>query len=75
MTYKLIFRQEVEEDAIAGYLWYEKKAVGLGEEFLTQFYKYTSDIPRKPNGIISRENSETPLSGRALLPNSILLTL
>lgn len=48
MTYKLIFRPEVEEDAIAGYAWYQKKAAGLGEEFLTQFFKYTSDIPRKP---------------------------
>jgi toxin ParE1/3/4 len=48
MKYKLIFRPEVEEDAIEGYVWYEKKAVGLGEEFLTQFYKYTSDITQRP---------------------------
>lgn len=48
MNYILVFRPEVEEDAISGYLWYEKKAVGLGEEFLSQFFEYTSDMLRKP---------------------------
>jgi hypothetical protein len=48
MTYTLRFRPEVEEDAISGYLWYEKKAIGLGEEFLVQFNEYSSDIHREP---------------------------
>jgi len=34
MKYDLRFLPEVEEDAIAGYSWYEEKAYGLGEEFL-----------------------------------------
>jgi hypothetical protein len=48
MTYTLVFKPEVEKDVISGYLWYEKKALGLGEEFLKQFIEYTSDLPRKP---------------------------
>ncbi len=34
MTYILHFLPEVEEDVIAGYVWYEGKEPGLGEEFL-----------------------------------------
>ncbi len=34
MTYILHFLPEVEEDVIAGYLWYEGKSSGLGEDFL-----------------------------------------
>jgi hypothetical protein len=30
MTYNLVFLPEVEEDAIAGYVWYEGKSPGLG---------------------------------------------
>jgi len=32
------FLPEVEEDMFAGYLWYEKRAFGLGKEFLRMFY-------------------------------------
>jgi len=38
MTYNLLFLPEVEEDVIAGYVWYEGKSPGLGEEFLRIFY-------------------------------------
>jgi hypothetical protein len=38
MRYTIRFLPEVEEDIIAGYAWYEKKASGLGEEFLRMFY-------------------------------------
>ena len=48
MTYHLAFRPEVEEDAIAGYIWYEEKAKGLGEEFLRLFYAKAREIPRNP---------------------------
>jgi hypothetical protein len=34
MIYSLLFLPEVEEDIIAGYVWYEGKSPGLGEEFL-----------------------------------------
>ncbi len=34
MTYALRFLPEVEEDIISVYLWYEAKALGIGEEFL-----------------------------------------
>lgn len=48
MNYSLAFRPEVEEDVIAGYLWYEEKAKGLGEEFLRLFYAQASETPRNP---------------------------
>jgi hypothetical protein len=48
MIYTLAFRPEVEEDAILGYLWYEEKSVGLGAEFLYQFYEYSKEISRNP---------------------------
>jgi hypothetical protein len=38
MTYSLRFLPEVEEDVIAGYVWYEEKSKGLGEDFLRIFY-------------------------------------
>jgi hypothetical protein len=38
MTYTLRFLPAVEEDALAGYRWYEQRAFGLGEEFLRMFY-------------------------------------
>ena len=48
MTYTLRFLPEVEEDAIGGYLWYEAKSLGLGEEFLRMFYVSAGEIPRNP---------------------------
>jgi hypothetical protein len=48
MIYSLFFLPEVEEDAIAGYAWYENKAKGLGEEFLRLFYAFASEIKRHP---------------------------
>jgi len=48
MRYSLSFRPEVEDDVISGYVWYEKKATGLGEEFLRVFYACASEIPRNP---------------------------
>jgi hypothetical protein len=34
MTYTLSFRPEIEDDVVAGYVWYEEKAEGLGEAFI-----------------------------------------
>lgn len=48
MIYKLRFFPEVEEDVISGYVWYESKARGLGEEFLRIFYMCLSEISRSP---------------------------
>ena len=48
MSYSLSFCPEVEDDAINGYVWYEDKAKGLGEEFLRVFYASVGDIPRNP---------------------------
>jgi hypothetical protein len=48
MTYNLLFLPEVEEDAIAGYVWYEGKSPGLGEEFLRIFYACAGELPRNP---------------------------
>jgi hypothetical protein len=46
MTYTLSFLPEIEEDALAGYLWYEAKSSGLGEDFLRIFYACVSEISR-----------------------------
>jgi toxin ParE1/3/4 len=48
MTYTLRFLPEVEEDVIGGYVWYETKSPGLGEEFLRVFYACVGEIPRNP---------------------------
>jgi toxin ParE1/3/4 len=48
MTYTLRFLPEVEEDLIGGYLWYESKSPGLGEEFLRIFYACAGEIPQNP---------------------------
>ena len=48
MRYSLSFRLEVEDDAVSNYVWYKKKAVGLGEEFLRVFYACAREILRNP---------------------------
>jgi len=48
MTYTLRFLPEVEEDVIAGFVWYEGKSPGLGDEFLRIVYACTGEIPRNP---------------------------
>ena len=48
MTYSLRFLPEVEEDVIAGYVWYEEKSKGLGEDFLRIFYAGAAEISRNP---------------------------
>jgi plasmid stabilization system protein ParE len=48
MTYSLRFLPEVEEDVIAGYVWYEEKSKGLGEDFLRIFYASAIEISRSP---------------------------
>lgn len=48
MTYILHFLPEVEEDVIAGYLWYEGKSSGLGEDFLRIFFACANEITRNP---------------------------
>ena len=48
MTYTLRFLPEVEDDAIAAYMWYEEKSHGLGEDFLRMFYAFSTEIQRNP---------------------------
>ena len=48
MTYTLQFIPEIEEDAINGYVWYETKSRGLGEDFLRMFYACANEIPWNP---------------------------
>jgi hypothetical protein len=48
MTYILRFLPEVEEDLINGYVWYESKSRGLGEDFLRMFYAYANEIQWNP---------------------------
>jgi hypothetical protein len=53
MSYSLFFVPEVEGNAIAGYMWYEQKAKGLGEEFLRVFYACVSELLR--SSLLRRE--------------------
>jgi toxin ParE1/3/4 len=48
MTYTLHFVPEVEDDAVAGYVWYEGKAAGLGRDFLCQVYACADAIAEQP---------------------------
>lgn len=48
MIYEISFLPEVEEDVLNTYLWYEKKALGLGEEFLRIFYFSIGNISNNP---------------------------
>ncbi len=48
MRYSLLFLPELEDDTINGYLWYEDKANGLGEDFLLVFYALSEEIRRNP---------------------------
>ena len=48
MTYVLRYLPVVEEDALAGYTWYEEKTQGLGAEFLRMFYAGTREMQRNP---------------------------
>ncbi|MBF0507000.1 MAG: type II toxin-antitoxin system RelE/ParE family toxin [Nitrospirae bacterium] len=48
MTYTLQFLSEIEEDAISGYMWYEAKSTGLGEDFLRMFYASANEIAWNP---------------------------
>jgi toxin ParE1/3/4 len=48
MSYILEFLPEVEDDVIAGYIWYETKSHGLGEDFLRIFYTAAKEIQWNP---------------------------
>jgi len=48
MNYSLSFLPEVEDDAVNGFVWYEEKANGLGEDFLRVFYASAAQIDRNP---------------------------
>ncbi len=48
MKRNLRFLPEVEHDAISGYLWYEERTPGLGDEFLRVFYACAREIAWNP---------------------------
>ena len=48
MTYQLSLLPEVEEDAFAGYRWYEERSAGLGDQFLEALYNGIQDLPSNP---------------------------
>jgi toxin ParE1/3/4 len=48
MTEALRFLSETEEDILSGYIWYEEKVKGLGEEFERVVYSCTAEIVRNP---------------------------
>ena len=48
MNHKMVFRKEVEDDLVLAYHWYEKKSIGLGEEFLRMFYASLAEVEKYP---------------------------
>jgi len=48
MRYNLRFLTCVEDDAVAGYSWYEEKAPGCGDDFLRIFYAGLDQIEINP---------------------------
>ena len=52
MTYELSLLPEIEEDALAGYLWYEERSSGLGDQFLEELYIDIGAIPS--NSLLSQ---------------------
>ncbi|MBN2108907.1 MAG: type II toxin-antitoxin system RelE/ParE family toxin [Deltaproteobacteria bacterium] len=48
MNYSLSFLNAVEDDSFEAFLWYEKKSMGLGEEFLRIFYACAGDLQKNP---------------------------
>jgi hypothetical protein len=48
MSYFLSFLPEVEDDAIEGFMWYEQKSKGLGENFLRISYACASEVQHNP---------------------------
>lgn len=48
MTHTLRFLSQVEQDVQNGRSWYERKAPGLGEEFLRAFYAGCEELTRNP---------------------------
>jgi plasmid stabilization system protein ParE len=48
MMYVLRFLPQVETDVQNGRSWYEKKAPGLGEEFLRVVYTCSQELSRNP---------------------------
>ncbi|MBI4681100.1 MAG: type II toxin-antitoxin system RelE/ParE family toxin [Nitrospirae bacterium] len=49
MTFALRFLPEVEEDVINGYVWYETKSRGLGEDFLRMIFACSNEIQWNPS--------------------------
>ena len=48
MTYELGLLPEVEEDAFAGYLWYEERSSRLGDQVLEELYTDIGGISSNP---------------------------
>jgi hypothetical protein len=48
MKYTLRFLPCVEDDAVAGYAWYEEKYSGCGDDFLRMFYTCIAEIELNP---------------------------
>jgi len=48
MTYRLVFREQVADDAARAHAYYEARSAGLGNEFLELFYSSARDIVRNP---------------------------
>lgn len=48
MSYSLRFAPELEEDLYSGFVWYDDKAKGLGDEFLTVFYSNVDQLAKTP---------------------------
>ncbi len=48
MAYKVIIKEEAQNDTLEAYLYYEEKQQGLGERFLTELYTRYTQIAQNP---------------------------
>jgi len=48
MNFQLRFHSAIEEDLASNYNWFEQKQLGLGNDFLNEFYSITESIEIRP---------------------------
>ncbi len=48
MSYSVRFVDEIEDDILATYYWYEKESLGVGQHFLEIFYTQVDMISNMP---------------------------
>jgi hypothetical protein len=48
MNYRVVLKEEADEDVLKAYLWYESKQQNLGERFLNELEEYLHFLEQDP---------------------------